>query len=100
MAETRPILIGCPHYKRFVRGEYEIDAAGEYVLGPDGSFLLGRTRCGHNAGRCTQTLCVLHRHCRRGPTSWFPERIRPYPEGRRRRKPAPDPTPRPDEGLF
>jgi len=72
VSRYRPILIGCPHYRRFVRGTSECDTEGRYLRAADGSFLLQHIRCGQNGGRCTQTLCVLHRLNRRGPQAWFP----------------------------
>ena len=77
-------MIGCPQYQRLVSGNYECDEAGEYLLGADGSFVLDRAECEHWGGRCMQTLCVLHRHSRRGPKSWFPSQVVAAPPRRRR----------------
>jgi len=77
-----------------VHGRYDCDETGRYLLGPDGEFLLAHTHCDQYAGRCMQTLCVLHRHNRGGPKSWFPEKIvaaeKPSPPKRRpaRKPPA------------
>ena len=76
-------MIGCPQHQRLVSGTYECDEAGEYLLGADGSFVLDRARCDHRGGRCMQTLCVLHRHSRRGPKSWFPSQVVAAPRRRR-----------------
>jgi hypothetical protein len=75
MQQRRPILIQCPHLQRLVPGTYETGPNGDYLLAQDGSFLLARARCGHSGGHCTETLCALHRYNRRGPRTWFPERI-------------------------
>lgn len=79
MAETaarrKPVQIGCPHYRRLVRGNYECDEAGRFRLGPGGEFLLHLARCGQHGGRCPQTLCALHRHNRRARGSWYPTGI-------------------------
>ena len=99
MAKQRPIQIGCPAYQKLVPGTYDCDARGEYLLSPDGSFLVERTHCGHLAGRCVQTLCILHRHNRGHARSWFPSRLVASPLGKggagkakpksgRRREPA------------
>jgi hypothetical protein len=91
MASTRPILIACPQYHTLVRGQYACDAAGCYLLGPGGSFLLERASCDQRGGRCSQSLCVLHRYNRQGSGSWFPEKIIPAPARpatRRRGKPG------------
>jgi len=89
MAKRRPILIGCPQYQKLVRGTYDSGPDGRFLLDPDGSFLVERTQCAHNGGRCAQTLCVLHRYNRRGDSSWFPSRIIAAPE------PKPRPNVRP-----
>lgn len=88
MRGYKPILIACPQYQAFVRGDYEADEAGGYRLGDGGQFLLTRVRCRHRGGRCMQTLCVLHRHNRRGKRSWYPEKIvaMPDPPGRPKRR--------------
>jgi len=96
MPRYKPIQIACPHYQRLVRGEYECDSRGRYYLGPRGTFLLHRVRCGHLGGRCAQTLCALHRHNRGGARTWFPENVVPLPQaqrapaGRRAREHAPE----------
>ncbi|MCD6364630.1 MAG: hypothetical protein J7M14_02020 [Planctomycetes bacterium] len=87
MAKRRPILIRCPHYQKLVPGAYDCDESGEFLCAADGSFILSRAHCGHNAGRCTQTLCVMHRHNTGGSKSWFPEGI-VVPTGPRKGKGA------------
>jgi hypothetical protein len=72
MARPKPILIGCPQYGILVRGSYQCQEDGGCPRGPKGEFLLHRVRCEQYGGRCMQTLCVLHRHNRRGPGSWYP----------------------------
>ena len=89
MSRYRPILVGCPQYRVFVRGSYECDENGQYILAADGSFALSRARCGHYGGRCMQTLCALHRYNRRGKGSWFPQTIL----ARMEKAGAPCPTP-------
>ncbi len=89
----KPVLIGCPQYQRPVRGSYACGADGEYLLGPGGEFLVEHVRCGHNGGRCMQTLCVLHRYNRGGPGAWYPGTIRATRQGRRRSHPAGGPAP-------
>jgi len=69
------ILIGCPRYRRLVSGSYACDASGEPRLGANGEFLLAHVRCGQRGGRCTQTLCALHRHNRGGKGSWYPSHV-------------------------
>ena len=95
MAKCKPILIGCPQYRKLIRGSYECDDDGRYRLGPDGAFVLQRVRCGHYSGRCMQTLCVLHRFNQGGAASWYPSQIHALDETsppRRRRRPRPHPT--------
>jgi hypothetical protein len=95
MAKHKPILIGCPQHRRLIRGSYECDGDGRYRLGPDGAFVLQRVRCGHNGGRCMQTLCVLHRFNQGGAASWYPSQILALdepPTPRRRRRPSPPPA--------
>ena len=84
MARTRPILIGCPQYRSPVRGSYLCDDDGGCPRGPSGEFLLERARCGHNGGRCMQTLCVLHRFNRRGAGSWYPTGVWAMRDGQKR----------------
>ena len=65
-----------------VRGQYLCDAQGEYPLARDGSLILSRVQCSQVQGRCAFTLCALHRLNRRGPGTWYPDRIlRPLPAG-------------------
>ena len=91
--KRKPILIGCPQFNKLMRGSYECDDEFEYLLAPDGSFVLDRVQCGHDGGRCAETLCALHRHNRRGPATWYPSKIlamtKPSPpKARARRKSA------------
>ena len=88
MAAYKPILIGCPQYRRVVRGTYECDERGSYLLGPGGTFVLHRARCGQYGGRCMQTLCALHRYNRRGIGSWYPIGIWAVPDPPKRRRTA------------
>lgn len=86
MPPTKPIWIACPQYRRLVRGRYECDERRRYRLGPGGRFVLGRAACGQLGGRCMETLCALHRHNRRGPGTWYPDRLLAAPEPLRRTK--------------
>jgi|GEM_PF-1748169 len=88
---TKPVQIACPEYGVLVRGEYECDALGRYRLDAEGNFLLGRVRCGQRGGKCAQTLCVLHRFNRRGPETWFPDRVLALAEPATPRRPRPAP---------
>lgn len=103
MARRKPILIACPQYRVLVRGTYELDESGRCPLDKEGNFLLHRVGCEHYGGRCMQTLCVLHRHNRRGGGSWYPERILAAPDASaarkqrtRRQGPEPGPADRPN----
>ncbi|MFP4105199.1 MAG: hypothetical protein ACLFVU_03820 [Phycisphaerae bacterium] len=79
MSKQKPILIGCPQSHALVRGMYDCDDSGEYLLGHDGNFVLARARCGQDNGRCAQTMCVLHRYNRRRKGSWYPTTILAMP---------------------
>jgi hypothetical protein len=81
---VKPVLIACPEHDKLVRGSYRADPRGRFVRGRDGGFVLQYLSCSQLNGRCAQTLCALHRHNRRGPHSWVPERIFCMPEPRRR----------------
>jgi len=83
MPERKPVLIGCPQYRVLVRGTCQCDEHGRYLRAADGEFPLQAVRCGQYDGRCTQTLCALHRFNRRGPGSWFPVGIWALREARR-----------------
>ncbi len=83
MAKQRPIQIGCPNYQKLVPGSYDCDNQGNYLVAEDGAYLVERVHCGHLAGKCAQTLCILHRHNRGGPKSWFPSRIVAAPKTRK-----------------
>ena len=92
--KTRPILIGCPQHQRLVRGTYACGRDGRFLLADDGSFVVERVCCGHDGGRCAQTLCVLHRYNRRRSASWYPSRILAAPEPKTPPKPTSHPAPR------
>ena len=94
MPKRKPIWIVCPQYRKRVRGWYEAGPDGAFRYTPSGDYVLEDVRCSHDGGRCMQTLCVLHRYNRRGPESWYPERILAMPD-RPQRAPAP---PRDEEG--
>jgi hypothetical protein len=70
-----PILIACPERQKVVRGQYPCDETGQYLLQADGSFRLSLLHCNQDLGRCTATLCALHRLNRKGPATWYPDRI-------------------------
>lgn len=86
--KRKPILIGCPQFNKLMRGSYECDDEGNYLLAPDGSFALPRVRCGHDGGRCAETLCALHRHNRRGPATWYPSKVLAMTQPHPPKKPA------------
>ena len=98
MPRHKGILIGCPEYHVLVRGTYECDENGRYLLDSKGAFLLAMVRCTHHGGRCAQTLCVLHRYNNRGPGSWFPDRVLAAPQ-RSTRPGRPRPCVRPGDGT-
>lgn len=89
MARPQQIFILCPQYNRLVRGTY----AAPVPLGASGHYSLEHVICGHQGGRCMQTLCVLHRYNRRGPGSWYPQQVLAAPvcasRAPRKAKPAP-----------
>jgi len=89
MTRRQAIFIICPQHVKQVRGWYEADADGRFRYAADGGYLLDFVRCTQDGGRCMQTLCVLHRFNRRGPASWYPERVLAMP------RPAPRAEPRP-----
>ncbi len=99
MDKRKSILIGCPQHEKLVRGTYLCDAAGSYCLGGDGEFLVQHVKCGHDDGRCSQTLCVLHRYNRQGPGAWYPSKLVAPPQ-QQSRPPASGPrnTGRPTSG--
>jgi len=81
MPKHKPIWIICPQHLKRVRGWYEAGPDGAFRYTPGGEYVLDDVRCTHDGGRCMQTLCVLHRYNRRGPESWYPERILAMPDG-------------------
>ena len=87
MMPTRAIWIGCPQHGRLVRGTYDCEATGQYLLDTNGEFLLPHVHCGQDGGRCAQPLCVLHRYNRGGEHSWYPSTIL---AGRQHTRPQPD----------
>jgi len=85
VAKRKPVLIGCPQYRKLVRGNYSCDESGRYLFGSNGRFVLKLICCGQDGGRCMQTLCALHRFNRRGSSTWFPGQVlamRERPGGR------------------
>jgi hypothetical protein len=92
MPTSQPILIACPALRRVVRGRCAADESGRCRRGADGSFPLSAVTCGQDGGRCGETLCALHRYNRRGPGTWYPDRVwalRTPPAGRNRDQPRP-----------
>ncbi len=95
MRRRKPILIGCPQYRKLVRGTCGCDESGRHRLRGDGRLGLHAIECGQDGGRCMQTLCALHRFNRKGPASWYPSEVlamRDPPAGRRPRRPGPETT--------
>jgi hypothetical protein len=84
MPASRPIQIACPEYNRLVPGSYLPGSNGQFYYASDGGFLLGQVRCSQCQGRCAQTLCALHRYNRKGPSTWYPERIFAMHQGSRK----------------
>jgi len=83
-SRRQPIFIICPQHLKQVRGWYESGSDGKFRYAADGGYVLDYVRCSQDGGRCMQTLCVLHRYNRRGPASWYPEKILAVrPRGRR-----------------
>ncbi len=76
MPRYGPVMIACPERRKLVRGQCECDENGQYPTGPAGGLTLAKVRCGQDGGRCTQTLCALHRHNRPGPGTWYPSEVR------------------------
>ncbi len=85
MPKARSIQIACPEHNRVVRGSYLPGPDGRFFYAADGGFLLQQVRCNQCNGRCAQTLCALHRYNRRGPSTWYPDRIYALPEPKRPR---------------
>ena len=89
MARMKPIMILCPEHHVSVPGTYECPPGSA----PTGqAYDLNRVRCSQHSGRCTQTLCVLHRHSNRGLGTWYPESIIAIPDVRSPSQPAPRPS--------
>jgi len=84
MPRRKPIWIVCPQHAKRVRGWYEAGPDGAFRFGPGETYLLESVRCSQDGGRCMQTLCVLHRYNRRGPESWYPEKVLAMPEPKHR----------------
>ncbi|MGC9453630.1 MAG: hypothetical protein ACP5HU_02090 [Phycisphaerae bacterium] len=80
MSKSRPIFIACPALRRVVRGSCAADASGDCPLTRDGSFPLSAITCNQDNGRCAETLCALHRYNRRGPGTWYPDRVWAMPK--------------------
>ena len=80
MGKYKAIQIGCPEHGRVVRGSYACGDDGKYLLGSDGEFLMNHARCEQMGGRCAQTLCAFHRFNRRGPATWYPDRLFAAPQ--------------------
>jgi len=100
MPKRRPILIGCPQYRLLVRGTCECDERGNFRRTEDGHFPLESIRCGHYGGRCTQTLCVLHRYNRAGPGSWYPAGVWAMRDVRGRLRTSGGPIPATGGGWY
>ncbi|MFW6066051.1 MAG: hypothetical protein ACOC9S_04460 [Planctomycetota bacterium] len=91
MTRARPIFIACPALRRVVRGTCATDTSGNCKLAGDGSFPLDVISCSQDNGRCPETLCALHRYNRRGPGTWYPDRVwtpRTSSKSRKRRDPG------------
>lgn len=75
MAKYKPIRVGCPQYGQIVGGRYPIGPDGKYMLLESGAFDVYLVQCDQFGGKCAQTLCALHKHNRRGPATWFPDKV-------------------------
>jgi len=90
MPKSMPIVIACPELRKAVRGTYPCDPSGHYKVRGDGALDLALVTCGQDGGRCTQTLCALHRYNRRGPGTWYPDSVQAMPESPTPRRQPPD----------
>jgi hypothetical protein len=81
MSQRKRILIGCPHYQRYVTGSYPADAQGRYLLDRTGVFNPLQARCGRRGGRCSQVLCALHPYNRRANGTWYPTDLLAWRDG-------------------
>jgi hypothetical protein len=41
----------------------------------NGAFDLNRIECSQDEGRCSETLCALHRYNQRGQGTWYPDTL-------------------------
>ena len=80
MNHSKLIHIACPARKRVVQGKCITDKKGDIPTGPDGAIDLREVCCNQDSGKCTETLCAMHRFNRMGPSTWFPDRILIAPE--------------------
>ena len=81
---AKTIEIACPQQRKIIKALYPCGADGRYLVMADGAFDLELIRCSQDDGRCAETLCALHRFNRRGPGTWYPDRIRTMRETKQR----------------
>ena len=74
--KIKTVEIACPHQGKIIKALYPCGPDGQYLCRGDGSFDVELVRCSQDEGRCAETLCALHRFNRRGPGTWYPDRIR------------------------
>jgi len=67
--------IACPGYGRWVKGFYDTDKAGKYLVGENGLPIVTRTFC-YESATCPHGACILHR---RGLGKVMPKAVRLYP---------------------
>ena len=83
-SKRKNIEIACPHQRRVIKASYPCGPDGRYLRRAYGTFDLELVRCSQDEGRCAETLCALHRFNRRGPGTWYPDRIRTMRETKQR----------------
>lgn len=83
MADYKPIQIACPQLHKVVRGRYPADANGGFMARSSDMLDLDLVECSQDNGRCMETLCALHRYNRRGPGTWYPDKVMIMPQRNR-----------------
>lgn len=68
--------IACPGFKRWVKGIYDTDPSGKYLVGENGTPMASRTFCFNEGNTCPHTACLLHRA---GKGTTAPSTIKLYP---------------------
>lgn len=68
--------IACPGYRRWVKGYYDVDSGGRYLLNEQGKPIPERTYCFNENNTCPHETCLLHR---KGKGTVAPSSIKLYP---------------------